>query len=85
MVGQYWTRCRKKRGGKTRQLNPQGKLLWLHRTYLKSPTGSRPRLVLVHPIYDDGCVLNVSLVLLFRTQLLVPTLQRMRAAMKIIL
>jgi hypothetical protein len=85
MVGQYWTHGKKKRGGKTRQLNPQGKLLWLHRTDLKSPTGSGPRFVLVHPKYGDGCVLNGSLVLLFRTQLLVPTLKLFRAAMKIIL
>ena len=85
MLGQYWTHGKKKRGGKTRQLNPQGKLLCPHRTDLKPPTGSGPGFVLVHPRYDDGCVLNVSLVLLFRTQLLVPTLKRIRAAMKIIL
>ena len=85
MVRQYWTHGKKKRGGKTRQLNPQGKLLWLHRTDLKSPIGSGPLFWLVHPRHDDGCVLNVSLVLLFRTQLLVPTLKRIRAAMKIVL
>ena len=85
MVGQYWTHGRKKRGGKTRQLNPQGKLLWLRHTDLKSPTGSGPRSVFLHPRYDGGCVRNVSVVVLFRTQLLVPTLQRTRPAMKIIL
>ena len=84
-MGQYWTHGKKKRGGKTRQLNPQGKLLWLRRTDLKSPTGSGTRFVLVHPRYDDGCVLNVSLVLLFRTQLMVPTVKCFSAAVNIIL
>jgi hypothetical protein len=83
-VRQYWTHGKKKRGGKTRQLNPQGKLLWLNRTYLKSPIGSGPLFWLVHPKHDDSCVLNVSLVLLYRTAAGAHT-ETIRAAMKIIL
>jgi hypothetical protein len=40
--------------------------VWHHRTDLKSPTGSEPSFVLVHPRYDIGLVLNVRLVLMLR-------------------